>query len=58
MTRYQVIDCYTGKVLGEYASRRRATNRADALDLQYGAVRYAVVIAGTQQFASRFVVSR
>ena len=30
MTRYQVIDCYTGKVLGEYASRRRAspmTNR-------------------------------
>lgn len=55
---YNVIDCYTGKVIGTYQSRRRATNRADALDLKYGAVRYAVVIAGTNAFATRFPVVR
>lgn len=51
---YNVIDCYTGKVIGTYQSRKRATSRADKLDMAYGAIRYAVVIAGTNQFATRF----
>lgn len=43
-TIYQLMDTHTGKVLGtySYAQRNRARNRADKLDLQYGAVRYTV----------------
>ena len=52
--KYQVIDSRTGQVVGTYANKQRARNRRDALDLQYGAVRYSVreVIAaatGAQQ---------
>lgn len=39
---YQVIDLQTGKVVGTYKSRRMATRKADKLDLEYGAIRYAV----------------
>ena len=51
---YNVIDCFTGKIIGTYQSRKRATNKADKLDMAYGAVRYAVVLASTGTFASRF----
>lgn len=40
--KYQVIDTRTGSVVGTYASKQRARNRRDALDSQYGAVRYSV----------------
>ncbi|MCZ4315141.1 hypothetical protein O4H66_17175 [Comamonadaceae bacterium G21597-S1] len=40
--RIQVIDRQSGEVVGQYQSKRRARNRRDALDLQYGAVRYMV----------------
>ena len=30
------------RVIGEYASRTRARNKADKLDLDYGAYRYTV----------------
>lgn len=52
--RYQVVDSQSGRVMGEYSSRRRATNRADKLDLTYGAVRYVVTFKGSGAFASRF----
>lgn len=51
---YEVVDAYSGEVLGTYKSLRRATARADALDLKYGAVRYVVRHAGSKAFASRF----
>jgi hypothetical protein len=42
--RYVVKDTRTGECIGtSYASRTRATRRADALDLVYGAYRYVVV---------------
>lgn len=40
--KYQVIDIQTKQVIGEYSTRRRASNRADKLDLAYGAIRYIV----------------
>lgn len=40
--KYQVIDRHTGQVVGTYASKQRARNRREALDLQYGAIRYSV----------------
>lgn len=39
---YQVIDSQTQQIRGTYQSRRRAARRADALDLEYGAIRYRV----------------
>lgn len=39
---YQVIDNKTKQIVGEYKSRKRASNRADKLDLEYGAYRYIV----------------
>jgi len=41
---YQVIDRHTGAVVRTYAATRRrmAYALADRLDLEYGAVRYAV----------------
>lgn len=39
---YQVIDKQTGKVVGTYQDAKRARNRRDRLDLQYGAIRYYV----------------
>ena len=39
---YQVIDTKTGDVMGIYSSRKRASRKADKLDLEYGAIRYAV----------------
>lgn len=53
-TLYEVVDAYSSKVMGAYKSRKRATSRADALDMQYGAVRYVVRYAGSHAFASRF----
>lgn len=40
---FQVIDTQTKIVVGTYSTLRRATNKADKLDLQYGAIRYRVV---------------
>jgi hypothetical protein len=37
-----VIDQHTKQVVGTYQSRSRARNKADQLDLQYGAIRYYV----------------
>ena len=42
MTTYQVIDIQTKQVMGIYKTRNRASNRADKLDLAYGAIRYIV----------------
>ena len=39
---YQVIDAQTGAIVGTYSTRTRARNRADRLDLAYGAIRYYV----------------
>lgn len=43
-TTYQIIDHHTGKPVSgvyAYAQRNRARNRAEKLNLQYGAHRYA-----------------
>lgn len=42
MSKYQVIDTKTQQVVGTYTNKQRARNRRDALDLQYGAIRYRV----------------
>ena len=41
-TIYHLTDLKTGKILGtyKYAQRNRALNRADKLNLEYGAHRY------------------
>jgi hypothetical protein len=40
---YIIIDGHTGNQIGRvYLSLSKAHNRADALDLEYGAVRYGV----------------
>lgn len=39
---YQVIDIQTKAIIGTYKTRQSASNRANKLDLQYGAVRYIV----------------
>jgi hypothetical protein len=41
-SKYLVVDSKTGAVVGEYESRKRASARANKLDLQYGACRYFV----------------
>lgn len=41
--KYQVIDTRTKSVMGTYSTLRRALNKADKLDLAFGAVRYSVV---------------
>ena len=40
--RYEVVDRHTGGVVARFVNRRRATTRADRLDLHHGAYRYAV----------------
>jgi hypothetical protein len=41
---YKVIDGQTGWQVGsDYATSRRATRRADRLNLEYGAHRYSVL---------------
>ena len=40
--RYQIIDMQTGAVVGTYATVLRARRRADQLDSEHGAIRYAV----------------
>jgi hypothetical protein len=37
-----VIDTHTGATVARYVCVKRARRRRDALDLKYGAVRYAV----------------
>lgn len=44
---YEVIDRQTGAVVGVYATRIKARRRADKLDLEYGAIRYAVRVQGS-----------
>lgn len=39
---YQIIDRQTGRLVLTYSNKARAYNRADKLDLAYGAVRYSV----------------
>lgn len=41
--RYLVIDRQTKKVMGSYSTRKKASTKADKLDLEYGAYRYNVV---------------
>lgn len=53
---FAVMDCFTGKIVATYNTRRAAVAKADALDLAYGAVRYSPVITATKQFATRFPV--
>lgn len=42
--RYELVDRHTGKVLGTYkpSQRKRARNRVDKLDNEYGAYRYGL----------------
>lgn len=40
--KYQVIDTHTGWIMGTYTERKKASRRADKLDMIYGAVRYAI----------------
>lgn len=39
---YSVIDRQTGITLSTHKTRRAATRKADRLDNEYGAIRYAV----------------
>ena len=41
-TSYNVIDLHTKQVVGNYKTLKRASNRANKLDLKYGAIRYSV----------------
>ena len=41
-TSYNVIDLHTKQVVGNYKTLKRASNRANKLDLKYGATRYSV----------------
>lgn len=59
--RWQVIDRQTGKVMGEYANRRRASTRQDRLDNDYGGYRYRVEPVKTepsQEMVRRDVTER
>ena len=40
--KYEVTDRLTGLVVGTYSTLKRAHNKADKLDLVYGAIRYSV----------------
>ena len=40
--RYTVTEIRTGRVMGTYSSRKRASRRADKLDLDYGCINYRV----------------
>jgi hypothetical protein len=42
LTKFQVVDFRTDKVMGVYTSRRTATHKADALDQVFGAYRFMV----------------
>lgn len=42
MFEYQVIDQQTKYIIGTYSTSKRATNKADKLDLIYGGYRYMV----------------
>jgi hypothetical protein len=42
--RYQIIDTHTNRVVGVYTNRIRAYRKADRLDSEYGAIRYAVKV--------------
>ncbi len=41
-TSYQVIDSQTKQVIGTYSTLKRASHKADKLDLAYGSYRYIV----------------
>ena len=41
-TRYQVIFKQDKSIIGTYSTRKRARNKADKLDLEYGAYGYSV----------------
>lgn len=41
---YHVVDIKTGAVMLKTENRRRARNKANSLDLAYGAIRYVVRI--------------
>ena len=38
--KYAVIDRRTGKTMGIYSTRRRASRKVDKLDNEYGGYRY------------------
>ena len=40
--QYQVINIRTKDVVGSYSTRKAAQRRADKMDLEYGAINYAV----------------
>ena len=40
--KFQVVDVRTKEIKGVYSTRRRASKRADSLDLEYGAIGYYV----------------
>jgi hypothetical protein len=46
--RYRVIDTHTNAIIGNYSTRQHASRRADKLDLEHGAIRYAVEPIGTR----------
>ena len=48
MDMYQIIDSQTGLVVGTYSTAKRARAARDRKDLEYGAIRYAVRIAGAE----------
>lgn len=40
--KWEIFDRIDRRVIGVYTDKRRARNRADRLDLEYGAIRYSV----------------
>lgn len=51
-TRYDLIDCQTGKAVKSYTNRDAATRAADAKDMAYGAVRFIVQPAWADEVAA------
>jgi hypothetical protein len=51
-TRYDLIDCQTGKTVKSYTNRDAATRAADAKDMAYGAVRFIVQPVWTDEVAA------
>lgn len=42
-TKWQVIERGSNRIMGIYSTAKRARNKRDKLDLEYGAVKYYVI---------------
>ena len=42
VTEFHVIDSKNGDIIGKYKTRKRASQKVDRMDIEYGAYRYYV----------------